>query len=210
VPLRVIGAGFGRTGTMSLKLALERLGLGPCYHMTEVFKSSEAAGYWEAAADGKPVDWEQVFAGYRSSVDWPGATFYRELADAYPHAKVILTVREPEAWFKSTQATIFARDIPDDSQEPWERMALKVIADLFDRQMHDKKKLIDVYEHHNEAVQREIAPDRLLVYEVSQGWQPLCDFLRVSVPAEPMPRVNTTEEFQQQVAAMLAERAEER
>jgi hypothetical protein len=210
VPLCVIGAGFGRTGTMSLKLALERVGFGPCYHMTEVFKNPEVAGYWEDAADGKRVDWEQVFAGYRSSVDWPGATFYRELADAYPHAKVILTVREPEAWFKSTQATIFARDIPDDSQEPWERMALKVIADLFDRQMHDKKKLIEVYERHNEAVQRQIASDRLLVYEISQGWQPLCDFLDVSVPAEPMPRVNTTEEFQQQVAAMIAKRTEQR
>jgi hypothetical protein len=210
VPLSVIGAGFGRTGTMSLKLALERLGFGPCYHMTEVFKNPESAGYWEAAADGKPVDWEQVFAGYRSCVDWPGATFYKQLADVYPKAKVILTVREPEDWFKSTQATIFARDIPDDSQEPWERMALKVIADLFDRRMHDKDKLIQVYEHHNEAVQREIAPDRLLVYEVSHGWQPLCDFLEVPVPPEPMPRVNTTDEFQQQVAAMLAERAAER
>ncbi|HEX5257409.1 MAG TPA: sulfotransferase [Sphingomicrobium sp.] len=208
--LRVIGAGFGRTGTMSLKLALERLCFGPCYHMTEVFKNPEAAGYWEAAADGKPVDWEQIFAGYQSSVDWPGATFYRQLADTYPRAKVILTVREPEAWFKSTQATIFARQIPDDTREPWERMALKVIADLFDRQMRDKKKLIEVYERHNEAVQREIAPDRLLVYEVSQGWEPLCGFLGASLPAEPMPRVNTTEEFQQQVAVMMAERAEER
>jgi hypothetical protein len=207
MPLSVIGAGFGRTGTMSLKLALEQLGFGPCYHMTEVFKDPNAPGYWEAAADGKRIDWEQVFAGYRSSVDWPGATFYKELANAYPDAKVILTLRDPEAWFESTQATIFARHIPDDTQEPWERMALKVIADLFDRQMHDKKKLIEVYKHHNEAVQREIAPDRLLVYEVSQGWQPLCDFLGVSVPAEPMPRVNSTEEFQQMVAARMAEQA---
>ena len=210
MPLSVIGAGFGRTGTMSLKLALDRLWFGPCYHMTEVFKSPEAPGYWEAAADGKPVDWEQVFSGYRSCVDWPGATFYKQLAEAYPQAKVILTVRDPEAWFRSTQATIFARHIPDDSQEPWERMVLKVIGDLFDRQMRDKEKLIEVYERHNEAVQHEIAPERLLVYGASQGWAPLCEFLGVPAPDEPMPRVNTTDEFQQQVAARLAERAAER
>lgn len=210
MPLSVIGAGFGRTGTMSLKLGLEQLGFGPCYHMTEVFKNPEASRQWEAVADGQPPDWEEVFAGYRSSVDWPGASFYKQLADAYPQAKVILTLRDPDAWFDSTQATIFARHIPDDSQEPWERMALKVIADLFDRQMNDRKKLIEVYQRHNEAVQREIAPERLLIYEVSQGWTPLCEFLEIPVPAEPMPRVNTTNEFQQEVAAMIAERASKR
>src|ERR1700752_4054595 len=103
--LSVIGAGFGRTGTMSLKLALEQLGLGPCYHMIEVFKNPKAPGYWEAAAHGQPVEWEEVFDGYGSTVDWPSATFYRELAEAYPAAKVVLTLRDPKAWFASTQAT---------------------------------------------------------------------------------------------------------
>ena len=130
MPLSVIGAGFGRTGTMSLKLALDQLGFGPCYHMTEVFKNPKASGYWEAAADGKPIDWEEVFAGYRSTVDWPGATFYKQLADAYPEAKVILTERDAEAWFESTQATIFSLHFRDDTQDPWQRMVLKVISDL--------------------------------------------------------------------------------
>jgi sulfotransferase family protein len=208
MPLSVIGAGFGRTGTMSLKLALDQLGFGPCYHMTEVFKNPKASGYWEAAADGKPVDWEEVFAGYRSSVDWPGATFYKQLADVYPEAKVILTVRDPEAWFESTQATIFSRHFRDDTQDPWQRMVLKVISDLFDRQMTDKAKLIAVYKRHNEEVRRTIASERLLVYDVAQGWEPLCRFLGVEVPSEPMPKVNSTEEFRRNLAAKLAENAE--
>jgi hypothetical protein len=208
MPLSVIGAGFGRTGTMSLKLALDRLGFGPCYHMTEVFKNPKASGYWEAAADGKPVDWEEIFAGYRSTVDWPGATFYKRLADAYPEAKVILTERDPEAWFTSIQATIFSRHIRDDTEDDWQRMVLKVIADLFDRQMGDKAKLIEVYKRHNGEVRRAIAPERLLVYELSEGWRPLCEFLGADIPDEPMPNVNSTEDFRQNLAAKLAENAD--
>lgn len=209
MPLSVIGAGFGRTGTLSLKLALDQLGFGPCYHMVEVFKNPEAPGYWEAAADGRPVDWEVVFAGYRSTVDWPAATFYKQLADAYPRAKVILTVRDPEAWFASTQATIFARPLADSPDEAWARMAAKVIGDLFDRQMSDKQKLIDVYSRHNETVQRVIPAERLLVYDVSEGWEPLCRFLGVPAPDGPMPRLNSTEEFRQNhLGAQVAARTE--
>ena len=208
MPLSVIGAGFGRTGTMSLKLALDRLGFGPCYHMTEVFKNPKASGYWEAAADGKAVDWEEVFAGYGSTVDWPSATFYKQLADAYPGAKVILTDRDPEGWFASTQATIFSRHFRDDTDDPWQRMVLKVIGDLFDRRMTDRDKLIEVYKRHNDQVRRTIAPERLLDYQVSQGWEPLCAFLGVDVPDEPMPKVNSTDDFRQHLAAKLAENAD--
>jgi hypothetical protein len=193
---------------MSLKLALDRLGFGPCYHMTEVFKNPKASGYWEAAADGKPVDWEVVFAGYGSCVDWPGATFYKELADAYPAAKVILTERDPEAWYASTQATIFSRHFRDDTDDPWQRMVLKVIGDLFERRMTDKAKLIEVYKQHNDEVRRTIARERLLVYQLSEGWRPLCAFLGVDVPDEPMPKVNSTDEFRQNLAAKLAENAD--
>ena len=208
MPLSVIGAGFGRTGTMSLKLALEQLGIGPCYHMSEVFKNSAAPGYWEAAADGKPVDWEEVFAGYRSTVDWPSATFYKELADAYPDAKVILTVRDPEAWFMSTQATIFASRIFEDATSDWGRMVLKVVGDLFDREMSNKAKLIDVYNRHNETVQRVIPAERLLVYDLSEGWDPLCSFLGVPVPDEPMPNTNSTEDFKRRLGVEVAKHAE--
>jgi hypothetical protein len=211
MPLSVVGAGFGRTGTLSLKLALEQLGLGPCYHMEEVFKNPKAPGYWEAAADGKTVDWEEVFAGYRSTVDWPSATFWRELAEAYPQAKVILTVRNAESWFASTQATIF-RAIPDVAadaplpDDPWVRMVVKVVCDLFDRRMHDKQKVIEVYNRHNETVRRTIPAERLLVYDLASGWAPLCAFLGVPVPDAPMPRVNTTEDFQQRFAGEVAAR----
>ena len=208
MPLSVIGAGFGRTGTMSLKFALDRLGFGPCYHMVEVFKNPKASGYWEAAADGRPVDWEEVFAGYGSTVDWPSATFYKQLANAYPEAKVILTVRDPEAWFASTQATIFSRHIRDDTEDDWQRMVLKVISDLFDRRMTDKAKLIEVYQRHNEEVRRTIPQERLLVYEVADGWEPLCRFLDAEVPNESMPRANSTDEFRQNLAAKLAENAD--
>ena len=208
MPLSVIGAGCGRTGTMSLKLALDRLGFGPCYHMVEVFKNPKASGYWEAAADGRPVDWEEVFAGYGSTVDWPSATFYKQLANAYPEAKVILTVRDPEAWFASTQATIFSRHIRDDTEDDWQRMVLKVIGDLFDRRMTDKAKLIEVYQRHNEEVRRTIPQERLLVYEVADGWEPLCRFLDAEVPNETMPRANSTDEFRQNLAAKLAENAD--
>ncbi len=205
--LKVIGAGYGRTGTMSLKLALEQLGFGPCYHMVEVFKNPAAAGWWVDAADGRP-DWEKIFAGYNSTVDWPNATFYAELAAAYPEAKVILTERDPEAWFASTQATIFARDIPAGTDEPWMLMFGKVIADLFDRRMHDKDKLISVYQAHNARVREVIAPERLLVYEVAEGWRPLCAFLGVAVPDGPMPKVNSTQEFQEKHASQIASRAQ--
>jgi Sulfotransferase domain len=208
MPLSVIGAGFGRTGTMSLKLALEKLGFGPCYHMSEVFKNDKAPGYWEAAADGKPVDWEEVFAGYRSTVDWPSATFYKELADAYPEAKVVLTIRDAESWFASTQATIFAPRIFEEAQGDWGRMVLKVVGDLFDREMSNKAKLIDVYQRHNETVQRVIPPERLLVYDLSQGWDPLCRFLEVGVPNEPIPSANSTEDFKRRLGAEVAEHAE--
>ena len=202
--LSVIGAGFGRTGTMSLKLALEHLGFGPCYHMVEVFKNPKAPGYWEAAADREPVDWEEVFAGYGSTVDWPNATFYRELAEAYPQAKVVLTLRDPQAWFASTQATIFRHDFSSGTSD-FERMAAKVVGRLFDQRMHDEAHCIEVFNRHNETVQQVIPKERLLVYDVAEGWAPLCAFLGVPAPDTPMPKANSTEEFQREMAGRAEE-----
>lgn len=192
--LKVIGSGFGRTGTMSLKLALEQLGFGPTYHMVEVFKNPPAAQWWVDAADGQP-DWAKIFAGYNSTVDWPNATFYAELAAAYPDAKIIHTERDAEAWFKSTQATIFADAVSGGASGPFAEMFAKVVRRLFDGKMHDHDHVIDVYKRHNAAVRATIPAERLLVYEVAQGWDPLCAFLGVPVPDGPMPKVNSTEEF---------------
>lgn len=201
--LKVIGAGYGRTGTKSLKDALEHLGLGPCYHMVEVFKNPQAPDWWSAAADDPAnADWGRIFEGYNATVDWPNATYYRELADAYPDAKVILTERDPDQWFESTQATIFARmPTGPGATEPFPRMAGKVVCELFDYRMHDRDHCISVFKAHNAKVRQVIPAERLLVYEVAQGWGPLCGFLGVPEPAEPMPKVNSREEFAAMVAA---------
>ncbi|HEY3951046.1 sulfotransferase family protein [Phenylobacterium sp.] len=198
--LKVIGAGFGRTGTLSLKLALEMLGVGPCYHMMEVFKNPLAFDWWyEAAQDPAHADWGKIFAGYNSTVDWPNATYYKELADAYPDAKVILTERDPDSWFESTQATIFKNPYEGDVGFP--RMVRKVVGELFDQHLHDRDHCIAVYKAHNQKVRETIAAERLLVYHVADGWAPLCAFLGVPVPSEPPPKVNSREEFASRVAA---------
>ncbi len=172
MPLRIIGAGFGRTGTLSLKLALEQLGFGPCYHMVEVFKNPLASQWWVDAADGNP-DWDKIFDGYNACVDWPAATFYATLADTFPDAKVILTERDPEAWFRSTQATIFPLATPPDTDAPFDQLFRKIVGRLFDNRMRDHDHVIEVFKRHNAEVRRRIAPNRLLVYELDQGWEPL-------------------------------------
>ncbi|MGZ6049838.1 MAG: sulfotransferase family protein [Phenylobacterium sp.] len=199
--LKVIGAGFGRTGTMSLKLALEQIGFGPCYHMVEVFKHQAWDLWYEASKDPAHADWETIFKGYNSTVDWPNATYWKELADAYPDAKIILTERDPDQWFDSTQATIFANDLGAGTEGGFPRMAAAVVGALFDQKLHDRELCTRVFREHNARVRATIPPERLLVYELAQGWGPLCRFLGVPVPDTPMPKTNTTEEFQSRVAS---------
>lgn len=203
--LRVIGSGFGRTGTMSLKLALEQLGLGPCYHMVEVFKNPAAPDLWYAAAsDVANADWATIFAGYNATVDWPNATYYKELAAAYPDAKVVHTERDADEWFDSTQATIFAERGGMDPDAPFPRMIRKVVFEMFDGRMHDKDHLISVYKAHNAEVRAAIPAERLLIYHVADGWGPLCDFLGLAVPEGSTPKVNSREEFGAHIAAEVA------
>lgn len=198
--LEVIGAGFGRTGTLSLKLALERIGFGPCYHMMEVFKNPPFSAYWKKAAYDEPVDWDEVFAGYRATVDWPGCSYWRELSAAYPAAKVILSVRDPGRWHESTQNTIFSADRlkraaeapPDENRAG---MMKKILRDTFGGRYADRDHAIAVFNSHIAAVKSAIPSERLLVFEAADGWEPLCAFLDVDVPGEPFPRTNSTEEF---------------
>jgi hypothetical protein len=194
VALSVIGAGFGRTGTHSLKLALERLGLGPCHHMSDVIASPEQTALWRAAARGEPIDWEVAYAGYKSAVDWPTAYYWRELAEYYPDAKIILTVRNSEEWYKSARNTIFGTMRADANPASF---GVMVIANkIFGGRPEDETHAIEVLEKHNAEVMRTIEPDRLLIYQISEGWPKLCGFLGVPVPAEPFPLSNTTPEFQ--------------
>jgi hypothetical protein len=195
VPLSVIGAGLGRTGTTSLKFALEELGLAPCHHMTELIRWPHTAQAWERAADGEAVDWDEILADYRATTDWPACHFYQQLAAKYPEAKVILTVRDPARWFESTQATIFSAEMVA-SDGPMAGFFRKAIMALFDARMHDREHLIAVYQRHNDEVRRAVPPQRLLIYDVTQGWEPLCRFLDVPVPERAFPRANTTEDFQ--------------
>jgi len=198
--LKVIGAGFGRTGTRSLKEALEMLGYAPCHHMMEVFTHPEQVPFWDRVALGEKVDWEELFATYQSSCDWPSCTFYKELADYYPAAKIILSLRDPKSWFKSVSNTIMPAMKKPGAGGPGPLLpgvfgplliGQKTFGDDF-----SEAHMIDVYERHNAEVKRIIPADRLLVFEASQGWEPLCKFLGVKVPVAPYPNMNTTEEFQ--------------
>lgn len=211
--LKVIGAGFGRTGTLSLKVALEELGFGPCYHMTEVFSSPEDVPYWVAATDGEAIDWDTLLEGYRAIVDWPGCAFYTELMQMYPDAKVLLSVRDPERWYESVKSTIYLAanrfTRPGLSLIPligriffYERVRVgRMIQKLvwqktFDGKFEDKDYAIAVFNQHIEEVKQRVPPDKLLVYNVKEGWEPLCAFLGVEVPKDkPFPHLNDQESF---------------
>jgi len=208
--LQVIGAGFGRTGTTSLKAALERLGLGPCHTMLELFSRPEQMPLWVRASRGEPVDWAELYADYRSTVDWPGARFWREIAAAFPTAKIILTTRDPKAWYDSAHDSIYAaamQPLPESGADPvfaglW-HMSREVVWDgVFDGRFDDEGHAIRAYEENTRRVTAEADPDRLLVFEVAEGWKPLCDFLGVPIPDEPFPHVNDRAAF----AAQISER----
>jgi hypothetical protein len=215
--MKVIGAGFGRTGTMSLKAALEQLGFGPCYHMTEVFAHPEHTEFWLSAWRGEPVDWGGVLGDYESAVDWPACTFYEELMNRNPGAKVLLSVRDPERWYESTRSTIyklskitarspvfraiFAVSAMLSSRRPTRgSLAYEIIWDgTFDGRFEEKPYAIGVFGRHTENVKRRVPPEQLLVYEVGQGWGPLCEFLGVPEPDEPFPRLNDAAEMRRRV-----------
>ncbi len=205
MPLHIIGAGFGRTGTTSIKQVLEELGFGRCYHMREMIAHSGHARIWLDAYAGKPVDWDRLFDGYASIVDWPGAYFYRELMAAYPEARVLLTVRDPERWHRSMTNTIKTES---DGIPRWALWPLPPVRQMFavlDRvvwegtfhgRFADKAHALAVYEQHIEAVKATVPADRLLVYSVREGWEPLCRFLDVPVPDRPFPHTNDPEQRQ--------------
>lgn len=205
--MQVIGAGFGRTGTMSLKLALEQLGFQPCYHMYEVFAHPGHAEVWHEAAKGRPPDWREFLKDYRAAVDWPACHFWRELAEAFPEAKFLLTERDEDAWYKSMSQTIFEamrmgdRFANDPVRGPQLRMARYVVEEKTFAGRMDRDSALAVYRAHNEAVKRAFPRGKLLIYDVGEGWAPLCEFLGVGVPETPFPRTNSTDEFRERLFA---------
>lgn len=198
--LKVIGSGFGRTGTMSTKLALEQLGFGPCHHMVEVMENPAQPAHWAALEAGEEVDWAAVFAGYGSQVDFPGASVWQELSIAFPEAKVIHTERPEEEWWASYSSTIgkfFAHrkdlPLPPPVAEIFEKMDTLVLQRVFGGL--DRESCVAAYRRNNEKVRATIPPDRLLVFTPADGWEPLCEFLGVPVPDGDFPRSNARDEF---------------
>jgi hypothetical protein len=223
--LRIIGAGFGRTGTASLKEALEKLGFGPCDHMADNFNHPARFSLWAAALDqkqrGGAIDWQPLFHQHQAVVDWPGAYFWRELVNVNPQAKVILTVRDADRWYDSVASTIYRMPKALESSlavkgimavagmvDARPRDAVRVIdgaiwQGTFGGRFADRQHAIDVYTAHNAAVERTVSPDRLLVFDVAEGWEPLCRFLGVPVPDEPFPHVNDRADFDRRVKQRL-------
>jgi len=197
--MHVIGTGVGRTGTYSLKLAINQLGFGPCFHMEEVLRNMPAqVPLWTSALQGSP-NWPAIFDGFGSTVDWPTAAFYRELLGEYPSARFVLTLRSPESWVASFGSTIYkliaGRDESPPEMRGWLEMVHSVIAGSgFTDDLTDDD-LMKAFVAQNESVKAAIPASQLLVFEVKDGWEPLCRFLGVEVPDEPFPRTNDRTEF---------------
>jgi hypothetical protein len=199
--LQVVGAGLGRTGTMSLKQALEQLLGGPCYHMMEVFGKRDAIETWRRAAEGDSPDWNEFLAGYVATVDWPAAAFWDQLADANPDAIVLLSTRDADAWWKSASSTIFvvqSIDVAAGSEEEAHRAMAEVLFErTFTPSWQDEEAAKAAFIAHNERVRASVPAERLVEYHPGDGWGPLCEALGVPEPDVPYPHVNTTDDFRQ-------------
>jgi hypothetical protein len=202
--MQVFGAGFGRTGTMSLKIALEKLGMGPCYHMREVVSRPSHIKLWYDISRGEHPNWNRLFSGFNSAVDFPVSLFYKQLINQFPDAKFILTLREFDKWYISTVNTIYKvpNILPD-----WFKMVVYPIrmfiamqvnliwVGLFKNKFSDRESAKLVYYEHIRSVKKTIPANKLLIYHVKEGWGPLCEFLNVDVPEIPFPKVNDTAEM---------------
>lgn len=219
--MKVIGAGFGRTGTTSLKAALGELGFDPSYSLTDVFENPEHVGFWEAARRGEDVDWRGFFAGYEVAVDWPACSFYEELMGAFPKAPVILTVRDPEPWYESTRKTIYQlrkltsgpplvkavfalASMFTPGPTGVARLADKLVwEDTFDGRFENRAYAMEVFERRNEEVRRRVPPERLLVFDVREGWEPLRKFLGVDDPDRPFPCLNEVRKMRRRLLGLI-------
>jgi len=199
--LRVVGAGLGRTGTHSLKLALEQLLGGPCYHMSELIDRESDTAVWAAATRGEDVDWVRFLSGFEATVDWPAAAFWPELTAANPEAVVLLSLRSsPEAWWSSFERTIATQlqtPVPADDVRWNERRALTMdmMANRFTPDFADRDAAIAAYRRNTDEVRRAIPTQRFDELQPGDGWTPLCYALGVPEPAEPFPHTNTTSDF---------------
>ncbi|OLT24590.1 hypothetical protein BJF79_44985 [Actinomadura sp. CNU-125] len=222
--LKVIGAGLPRTGTTSMKAALERLGLGPCHHMFEILSNPKQVDRWLPTVAGGPVDWDRVLDGYSSAQDWPSSGFWPELAAAYPEAKVVLTVRDPRRWHTSFgnllangPAQMAADDLPEAARPVAEAMQrMRPLLDRHGRDLFgadwdpdagvpDEDTAVAAFERYVETVRAGLPADRLLVFDVREGWDPLCSFLGVEAPDEPFPHLNDADALKEMFGRLMTE-----
>lgn len=198
--LEVIGPGFGRTGTMSFKAALEMLGFAPCYHMVEVYEHDGHVEAWTDAINGGTPDLNALLTNFRAVVDWPACAFWKQLKAANPDAKIVLTRRDPDAWYESMTNTIFpALNAATDNEKlaRWRVATRELIFTQTFGDRFDRDAVVAAMQAHEADVIASVPADELLVYTVGDGWEPLCEFLGVPIPAEPFPRTNSTAEFRQ-------------
>jgi hypothetical protein len=199
--ISLIGAGYGRTGTLSLKSALETLGYNKCHHMIEVIQNPGESEKWLHAIDSKSVNWDRLLEGYEATVDWPACHFYQELADYYPKAKVLLSVRDPTSWFESMSATtlgVIRKRMQTSKAGQSRNLGIELVVNAaFGGKIDDAEHAIRIFNQHTKAVVNAIDPNRLLIYDVREGWEPLCQFLDKPVPDIAFPRVNSRREFEE-------------
>jgi hypothetical protein len=191
--MQIIGAGLGRTGTTSLKIALQLLTGKPSYHMADIFENPSHIEFWHSKATGETVDWNRFFASYGSAIDWPAAAFWPELMRVYPEAKVLLSERDPESWWKSANRTIFPKILQ--ATGPWREMMDSLFAKHFTLALTDKTACIAAYQRNTERVLDEVPAQRLIRWQAEDGWKPICEALGVDKPNQPFPKANTTEDF---------------
>ena len=206
--LKVIGSGLGRTGTLSLKTALEQLGFNPCHHMKEVGTDPKQIDWFLRASKGEKINWKQVFDQFEAAVDWPAAAYYKVLSEEFPDAKVIMGVRDPEAWYQSVSETIYtvAPNVPGwlkfifPPAKKWVQMVEQTIwTNELEGRFEDREFAIEFFNRRITEVKQTISPDRLLIHQPQDGWEPLCDFLNVPVPQTPYPWVNEGKEIKRAV-----------
>jgi hypothetical protein len=193
MPLKVIGTGFGRTGTDSMREALNILGFGPCHHMMEVNNNPTQRQRWRALAKGARPDWESLFEGYASCMDWPSAFYWRELIEAFPHARVIHTDRSPESWWQSVEGSFLSMSRVNVDPDSLGEVLIR--GKVFGGRMEQRESAIAVYEAHRRDVLSTVPPERLLVHALGDGWGPLCRHLGVPAPDHAYPARNSGADF---------------
>ena len=210
--LQVIGTGQARTGTTTLKIALEHLGFGKCYHMWELMNNPDHLKYFEKAEHGENVNWDELLVGYHSACDYPIIGYYKQFLEKYSNAKIIHTTRDAESWFKSMTGTVFWAIKPTParifgmlirlpfSSTLRKRLRIlkfneRMISKFFGKDYKNKEQVIRNFNEYDKEVYNSIPKERLLVYDVKSGWEPLCKFLNVPVPSIPFPKSNSKDEF---------------